>query len=76
MTLVLSILHAISAVILIAVILLQSGKTPGLSGAITGGSTDTFMAKSGRSLDKRLAKVTKWVACGFAIVTIAINLWG
>jgi len=65
----------IAALALIAVILLQSGKTPGLSGAITGGSSDTFMSKNkGRSLDKRLAKATKWIAIAFAIITLAINL--
>ena len=76
MLLTLSIIHMISAVILIAVILLQSGKTPGLSGAIAGGTSDTFMSKNkGRSLDKRLAKATKYVAIGFALVTLSINLF-
>ena len=75
MLLALSIVHMLAAVTLIAIILLQSGKTPGLSGAITGGSSDTFAAKNkGRSLDKRLAKVTKWVASGFALITLVINL--
>ena len=69
----LSIIHMIAAVFLITVILLQSGKSAGLSGALTG-STDTFMAKNkGRSLDARLAKITKWVACGFALITLVIN---
>ena len=75
MTIALSILHMLSALFLIAVILLQSGKSAGLSGAITGGSSDTFMSKNkGRSLDKRLAKITKWVACVFALITLVINL--
>ena len=70
-----SVIHMLAAVFLIAVILLQSGKSAGLSGALTGGSTDTFMSKNkGRSLDKRLAKITKWVAVGFAVVTLVINL--
>ena len=73
MTLFLGILHMLAAVFLIAIILLQSGKTPGLSGAI-GGGTDTFMAKNkGKSLDARLAKATKWVAIAFAVITLAIN---
>jgi len=71
----LSIIHLLAAVFLIAVILLQSGKSAGLSGALTGGNTDTFMSKNkGRSLDKRLAKITKWVAVGFALITLVINL--
>ena len=74
MTIFFGIIHMLSAVFLIAVILLQSGKTPGLSGAIGGGS-DTFMSKNkARSLDARLAKATKWIAVGFALVTLLINL--
>ena len=76
MVLALSIIHVIAAVFLIAVILLQSGKSEGLSGAIAGGGGgDTFMSKNkSRSLDKRLAKLTKWVAMGFALITLVINL--
>ena len=46
MELVLTILEAIASVALIVVVLLQSGKKAGLSGAIAGGS-DTYMSKSG-----------------------------
>jgi len=75
MIITLGIIHLLAAVFLIAVILLQSGKSAGLSGALTGGSSDTFMAKNkGRSLDKRLAKITKWVGLGFALVVLVINL--
>jgi len=74
MVIALSVVHLIAALFLFAVILLQTGKSSGLSGALTGG-TDTFMAKNkGRSLDARLAKITKWVAIGFALVTLVINL--
>jgi len=74
MTIALSIIHIIAAVFLITVILLQSGKSAGLSGALTG-SADTFLSKNkGRSLDRRLAQITKWVATGFALITLVINL--
>ena len=70
----LSIIHVVGALFLIAVILLQSGKSAGLSSAISGGG-DTFLSKNkGRSLDARLAKITKWVAIAFALITLAINL--
>ena len=69
-----SIIHVLAALFLIAVILLQTGKSAGLSGAISGG-TDTFLAKNkGRSLDTRLARFTKWIATGFALITLIINL--
>ena len=73
MVIALGIIHMFSALFLITVILLQTGKSAGLSGAIAGGS-DTFMSKNkGRSLDARLAKWTKYVAIFFAVVTLVIN---
>nr|WP_207720807.1 preprotein translocase subunit SecG [Lawsonibacter celer] len=71
---VLSIIDVIAAVFLIAVVLLQSGKSAGLSGAIAGGA-DTFLAKNkAKSWDARLAKMTKWVAIGFMVITFIICL--
>ena len=59
---------------LVAVILLQEGKTAGLSGAISGGA-DTFLAKNkAKSLDAKLARWTKWVAIGFMVLSLVIGL--
>ena len=70
---VLSIIYVIAAVALIAIVMLQSGKSSGL-GAIGGGS-ETFLAKNkAKSLDARLAKMTKWVAIGFMVLTLVICL--
>ena len=72
--LVLSIIVVAAALFLIAVVLLQSGKSAGLSGAIAG-VADTFMAKNkAKSWDAKLAKMTKWVAIGFMIITFVICL--
>ena len=72
---ILSVIHVLGAIFLIAVILLQSGKSAGLSGAIGGGGGDTFMSQNkSRSLDARLARITKWVAIGFTLITLVINL--
>ena len=46
MTILVTILQVIAAVGLIATVLLQSGKSAGLSGAITGGA-ETFFGKKG-----------------------------
>ena len=74
MAIIFSIIQVVAGLFLIAVILLQSGKTPGLSGAIGGGS-DTFLARNkARTLDSRLAKMTKWVAGLFVLLTIALIL--
>jgi preprotein translocase subunit SecG len=71
---VITILQLISCVILSTVVLLQSGKRSGLSGAIAGGA-DTFMTKSkARSMDAKLAKMTKWIALAFALLTLLLSL--
>ena len=68
-----TILQLIAALILILVVLFQSGKSQGLSGAI-GGIADSYMAKSkARSLDAKLAKGTKRVGAVFIILTLVIN---
>ena len=69
-----SIVHLFICVAIIAIIVLQSGKNSGLSGALGGGS-DTFLAKNkAKSLDARLAKATKWFAGVFVVLTIVLNL--
>jgi preprotein translocase subunit SecG len=74
MTLVLTILQLLTGVFMTAVVLLQSGKRSGLSGAIAGGA-DTFMTKSkAKTWDAKLAKLTKWVAALFVILTLVLNL--
>ena len=74
--LVLSILYFISALLLITVVMLQSGKSAGLSGAISGGA-DTFLSKNkARSADARLARLTKWVAIVFMVLTLVVNFVG
>ena len=70
--LVLSIIYVIFCIFLVAVVLLQSGKTAGLSGAIAGGM-DTFLSKNkAKTWDAKLAKATKWVAIIFLILTFAL----
>ena len=70
--LILSIIFFILALVLVVVVTFQSGKTNGLSG-VFGGSSDTFLAKNkAKSLDGRLAKMTKWVAIVFMVLTLVL----
>ena len=74
MKLAITVLQVILSLALIAVVMLQSGKSAGLSGAIAGGA-DTFLSKNkAKSLDAKLAKMTKWVAIAFILVTLALSL--
>ena len=72
--LILTILQLLSGLAVTVVVLLQSGKSAGLSGAIAGGA-ETFLSKGKtKSLDAKLAKATKWFAIAFVILTLVLNL--
>lgn len=72
---VLTVIYVIFCLFLIGVVLLQSGKSAGLSGAIAGGM-DTFLAKNkAKTWDARLAKITKWVAVLFMALTLVLFLF-
>lgn len=67
-----TILQLISALILIAVVLFQSGKSQGLSGAI-GGVADSFLAKNkAKTIDAKLARATKWFGAVFLVLTLIL----
>ena len=70
----LTIIQLIAGVALVVIIIFQSGKSAGLSGAIAG-AADTFLDKNkAKSLDARLAKLTKWLALGFVVLTLLLNI--
>jgi len=69
-----TVIQMVAGLFLIAVVLLQSGKSAGLSGAIAGGM-DTFMSRNkAKTWDAKLAKWTKWVAILFMVLTLVISL--
>lgn len=71
---ILTVLEVIASVALIAVVLMQSGKESGLSGAIAGNS-ESYMSKSKNGgLDKMLAKSTKWIALAWILLTLILCL--
>ena len=71
---IITVLQVISSLVLIAVIMFQSGKESGLSGALAGGS-DTYLSKNKMGgLDKKLAACTKWVALVWVVLTLVLSL--
>lgn len=70
---ILIILQVICSLGLIATVLLQSGKSAGLSGSIAGGSEAIFGGKK-KGIDELLNKLTAWIAGGFVILTLALSL--
>ncbi len=70
---VLTVFEVIASIVLILVVMFQSGKEAGLSGALSGNS-DSYLSKTGKSLDKTLAKATKWVALVWVVLTLVLSL--
>ena len=71
---ILIILEALCSVALICVVLLQSGKEAGLSGALAGNS-DSYLSKNKKgNLDQMLASSTKWIAGAWIILTLILSL--
>ncbi len=74
MEIALTIIQALCSVALIVVVLLQSGKEAGLSGALAG-SSDSYLSKNKNgSLDKLLSKSTKWIALVWIVLTLLLSL--
>ncbi len=70
---ILTVLEVIASLLLIVVVLVQSGKEAGL-GAIAGNS-DSYMNKSKMGgLDKKLASATKWIALVWILLTLSLSL--
>ena len=71
---ILTVLEVIASILLVAVVLMQSGKESGLSGAIAGGS-ETYMGKAKNgNLDQILANSTKWIALVWIVLTLSLSL--
>jgi preprotein translocase subunit SecG len=69
---ILLIFQVIFALGLIATILLQSGKSAGLSGSIAGGGEAIFGKKKG--LDDLLSKITAYECAIFMLITLALAI--
>jgi preprotein translocase subunit SecG len=64
------VLQTLCALGLIGTVLLQSGKSAGLSGSIAGGSEAIFGKKKG--VDELFAKITAYLAALFFVLTLAL----
>ena len=72
---ILIVLECLVSLALVLVVLLQSGKEAGLSGALAGKS-ETYMSKNkSAALDKKLAASTKWVALAWVVLTLVLSFF-
>ncbi|ADQ06383.1 preprotein translocase, SecG subunit [Caldicellulosiruptor hydrothermalis 108] len=69
---ILTILELLLAIALIIVVLLQSGKSAGLSGSIAGGAETFFGKYKGRTLDAMLGRYTWIIAAAFFVVSVIL----
>ena len=76
MNLVITVIQVLCSLVLVAIVMLQSGKSEGLSGAI-GGVADSFLAKNkAKTIDAKLARATKWFGAVFLILTLVLLIIG
>ena len=74
LTIILTVIQLLSGLAVTVFVLMQSGKSAGLSGAISGGA-ETFLSKGkAKTWDAKLAKATKWFALAFVLLTLLLNL--
>ena len=68
----LSILLVIVSILLIAVVLLQAGKSAGLAGAISGGAEQLLGKQKARGIDAVLHRATVVLAVLFFVLTVLV----
>jgi preprotein translocase subunit SecG len=67
-------LHILVCVLLIAAVLLQSGRSAGLSGSIAGGAEALFGGRK-KGLDEFFARLTVGLAVVFGLLSLALVVW-
>jgi preprotein translocase subunit SecG len=72
MHILLKVLLVIVSLGLIAVVLLQKGKSAGLSGAISGGAEHLFGKQKARGLDLLLSRLTIGFAVAFFVLSVIV----
>lgn len=70
---VLTILFIVVCIALVVLVLMQEGKSAGL-GAISGAAETYWGKNKGRSMEGKLVQITKYLAIGFMLISIILNL--
>ncbi|HHY93440.1 MAG TPA: preprotein translocase subunit SecG [Firmicutes bacterium] len=65
--------HVLFCLGLVATVLLQSGRSAGLSGAIAGGAETLFGKKKG--LDDLLSRISTGFAVAFMVTSLILTVW-
>lgn len=70
---IIQVIFIVMCIALTALVLMQEGKSAGL-GAISGAAETYWGKNKGRSMEGKLVKVTKYLAVGFMVITVILNL--
>ena len=71
---ILGIILLLLSVAIIVLVLLQEGKSAGLSGAIAGGAETFFGKNKSRTMESKLVLITKIVAVSFFVLALVATL--
>lgn len=69
---ILSIVLLIISLVICAVVLMQESKQAGLSGAISGAADSYFGKNKSRTLEGKLERLTKILACGYFVLALVL----
>lgn len=71
---ILGIVLILLSVAIIVLVLLQEGKSAGLSGAIAGGAESFFGKNKSRTMESKLVLITKIIAISFFVLALVATL--
>ena len=74
LTIILSIVLALVCIALIGIVLMQEGKSAGLSGAISGMAESYYGKHKAHTLEGRLERITKILAAIFIVLSFVLYL--
>lgn len=71
---ILTIVYILICVALVVIVLMQEGKQAGLSGSISGAAETYWGKNKGRSIEGALEKSTRFLAIGFIVLSVLLNM--
>lgn len=73
--LILTIVHVLVCVVMVALILLQNGKSEGLGSAMSGAAETFFGKNKARSVEAKMQKITIILAVVFIVMTAVLAIF-
>ena len=74
LSIILKILFILVCVAIVVLVLMQEGKSAGL-GALSGATESYWGKNKSRSMEGMLAKITKYLAIGFILLAVVLNIF-